>query len=359
MDSTFPLNSLSRSTQPCIAHPSSNQKNLSNKKRKRGQDVKKHKDPKHICLLESEEGLEPPLLAPLPGIPSPSSPNEKQESPPISSIPLSLPLPLPLPLPPLPPISSTSLKLKTYFQCEDKLCSLQAGRWPSTFMDPCECYEEVKEYLVSASGNVSIDANGDTVSPDTHHIYNSRDICFFSDESKGYNYGNKLSGNCNLTPKMRQLLQQVNEAMGTSFNGILVNRYKSGHNSIGPHSDDEAVLEPAGVFAICIYPEYKKGSSLKPPSRIFRLFTRLYRDNTVLFTIPGSIASVKKTFPKRDDAHEIYNDKHQQIYDFDMKHLDCLWMQGEAFQDRFKHSVPPQLKVDDCRVSFTFRKHAE
>jgi len=50
-----------------------------------------------------------------------------------------------------------------------------------------------------------------------------------------------------------QLLERINEEYSTKFNGILVNEYTTGNDTIGVHSDNEKELPKDGrVFAISL-----------------------------------------------------------------------------------------------------------
>jgi len=83
---------------------------------------------------------------------------------------------------------------------------------------------------------------------------------------------------------------------GSNFNGILINRYSTGQEYIGQHSDDEKNLDKSGVIAISYRGE-----------RIFRI-----RDKV---------------------TKEIVQDIH-------LKNLDIIHMGGD-FQKEFTHEVPP------------------
>jgi len=139
-----------------------------------------------------------------------------------------------------------------------------------------------------------------------------RSIGFFSDESVGYFYSGKLAKSQKLTPNLKKLLIQVSYMFNTKFNGILVNKYDSGLDYIGKHSDDESNLSNVGVVSISY------GASRK-----FRI-----RD--------------KKTNKK--------------ILDVITKSHELLHMGGD-FQKEFTHEIPIEKKFKDSRISFTFRYH--
>ena len=142
----------------------------------------------------------------------------------------------------------------------------------------------------------------------------NRNVGFFSDESKGYKYSNKLAASKPLTPSLKILLEQVNKVTKSNFNGILINQYEDGSQSIGKHSDDESGIGKNGVVAI------SSGSARK-----FRI-------------------RCKKTG--------------KIVKDIIMDNLSVLQMGGD-FQKEFTHEIPVEKKVKEGRVSFTFRYHRE
>jgi alkylated DNA repair dioxygenase AlkB len=139
-----------------------------------------------------------------------------------------------------------------------------------------------------------------------------REIGFFSDESIGYRYSNQLARSQPLTPYLKKLLKLINKKFKTRFNGILVNKYANGLDNIGEHSDDESQLDNAGVIAIS-YGAVRK----------FRI--RDKKTKKIVKDIP--------TLPNQ-----------------------IIQMKGN-FQKEFKHGIPVEKKVEEARISFTFRKH--
>lgn len=142
-----------------------------------------------------------------------------------------------------------------------------------------------------------------------------RSIGFYSDTSIGYKYSGQIARSRPLSPTLAELLDYINTMFGADYNGILVNKYESGEEYIGQHSDDEANLNPEiGVVAISVgavrkFRICKKGTSQK--------FVDVPTDNTKIIQ---------------------------------------MWGQ---FQREFTHGVPVEKKVRDTRYSFTFRKHIE
>ena len=139
-----------------------------------------------------------------------------------------------------------------------------------------------------------------------------RNIGFFSDKSKGYKYSNKMMESKPLTKSISELLDIVNNELGTQFNGILVNKYMDGNDYISAHSDDKSGLDLIGVISISYGAE-----------RIFRI-------------------------RNKDTKHIIYDEL--------TTHCSILHMGGN-FQKLYTHEIPIQKKIKEPRISFTFRKH--
>ena len=115
-----------------------------------------------------------------------------------------------------------------------------------------------------------------------------------------------------MTTSILVLLTHVNDIFGTNYNGILVNKYKTGADYISAHSDDDKNLDDTGVVAISY------GATRK-----FRV-----RD--------------KKT--------------KNIVRDIPLTSYSMIQMGGK-FQQEFTHEVPVEKKIMDERISFTFRKH--
>jgi len=66
----------------------------------------------------------------------------------------------------------------------------------------------------------------------------------------GYRYSGQTIEPRPFTPSVGELLARVNARAGASFNHVLVNRYRSGEDSMGLHADDEPELGPDPLVAI-------------------------------------------------------------------------------------------------------------
>jgi alkylated DNA repair dioxygenase AlkB len=143
-------------------------------------------------------------------------------------------------------------------------------------------------------------------------LHQRRDVAFFSNTSRGYEYSGQIATSQPLSTSLTTLLETVNAMFGASFNGILVNRYDDGENYISAHSDDERNLDAVGVVAISV-----------GQTRTFRI--------------------------REKDTKKI-------VIDVEMEDMDIIHMRGE-FQKEFTHEIPPTKKALAVRYSFTFRNH--
>lgn len=144
----------------------------------------------------------------------------------------------------------------------------------------------------------------------------NRDVIFLSDESKGYKYSGQFMASTPLKdyPLMTNLLQQVNANLNTHFNGMLINRYTDGSKYLSDHSDAEEAL-----------------------------------DNNNKMVAGIAFGAVRRFVIKnRGDKKVVLDHLHQPG--------ELLIMAGD-FQSEFTHGIPKQLRVKDCRISVTFRKH--
>lgn len=140
-----------------------------------------------------------------------------------------------------------------------------------------------------------------------------RDVQFRSNISTGYNYSNQCMQAIELTTEMETLLTEVNKRLGSSYNGILFNRYTDGSKTVGAHSDSEKGLNSnAGVVSI-------------------------------------SHGAIRK-FRIRDKKTK------KMVGDYPTRHLKALQMKG-PFQQKYTHEIPIQKKIKTERVSMTFREH--
>ena len=115
-----------------------------------------------------------------------------------------------------------------------------------------------------------------------------------------------------ITPTARRLLANVSARAGVSFNHVLLNRYRSGEDSMGLHSDDEPELGPDPLVAI---------ASLGTARRL-----------------------VVKPRRKQDRERQELSLGH-----------GALLVMGGTCQRHYVHGVPRQAGVHAERISLTFR----
>lgn len=145
--------------------------------------------------------------------------------------------------------------------------------------------------------------------------HQQRSIGFFSETSVGYRYSGQIARSKEMLPCLKELLNYINQKFGSEFNGILVNKYLSGEEYIGKHSDDEKALDPGTGVVCCSFGALRK----------FRI--REKESGKLVMDIPT-------------ESNKI------------------IQMRGD-FQKEFTHEIPIEKKVKESRFSFTFRKHLE
>lgn len=142
-----------------------------------------------------------------------------------------------------------------------------------------------------------------------------RSIGFYSNDSEGYFYSGQLAASKPLHPCMRELMDNINERFESDFNGILINKYASGEDYIGKHSDNEKALNPkVGVLMV-------------------------------------SHGAVRKFRIRNKETNEI-------VMDVPTEQNKILQMAGN-FQKEFTHEIPVEKRVKGARYSLTFRKHTK
>jgi alkylated DNA repair dioxygenase AlkB len=162
-----------------------------------------------------------------------------------------------------------------------------------------------------------------------NHVRQPRDVAFFSNTVAYYEYSQQKMNALPLTPALEKMLRIINrqwngnaESNNTGFNAILANRYNTGCDKIGAHSDNETyVAQGVGVVSV------SSGQTRK--------------------------LRIKSKTPN----HPAMNGK-KKFRDFDMVAGTVMSMQGD-FQKEFTHEIPEQKLLTGSRTSFTFRKHGK
>ncbi|KAG6392415.1 hypothetical protein SASPL_146633 [Salvia splendens] len=113
---------------------------------------------------------------------------------------------------------------------------------------------------------------------------------------------------------------QVHKALpGSSFNSLLLNRYKGGNDYVGWHADDEKLYGPTPQIASVSF-------GFKSAERC-----------------EGEPTSKRAKKLNNSDQHA-----------FTLKHGSLLVMSGFT-QREWLHSVPKRVKADSTRINLTFR----
>lgn len=76
-----------------------------------------------------------------------------------------------------------------------------------------------------------------------------RQVAWYADPGVVYGYAGLNHAALPWTPLLQLIRAQVEAASGQAFNGVLLNRYRDGQDSMGWHSDDEASLGRNPVIA--------------------------------------------------------------------------------------------------------------
>lgn len=76
-----------------------------------------------------------------------------------------------------------------------------------------------------------------------------RQVAWYADAEAVYGYAGLDHAALPWTPLLQRIREAVEAACGHGFNGVLLNRYRDGQDSMGWHSDDEASLGPNPLIA--------------------------------------------------------------------------------------------------------------
>ncbi len=128
----------------------------------------------------------------------------------------------------------------------------------------------------------------------------------------GYRYSGIMHALQPLTEELQELQAVVEDLAGLSFNGVLLNLYRDGQDSVGWHADNEAGLGPEPVIA----------SLSLGAVRRFQLKHRTDRTGRVALDLP---------------------------------HGSCLIMRGKT-QQYWLHQLPKTRAPVGPRINLTFRR---
>ncbi|XP_043706026.1 DNA oxidative demethylase ALKBH2 isoform X1 [Telopea speciosissima] len=139
-------------------------------------------------------------------------------------------------------------------------------------------------------------------------------------------------------PPLKDLLAAVHEALpGSSFNSLLLNRYKSGSDNVAWHSDYEKLYGPTPEIASLSF----------GCDREFLLRKKRSKSPKVQVASASCMEEpAKKRLKKNNQV-----DQHS----LTLKHGSLLVMRGYTQRD-WDHSVPKRAKIEAVRINLTFRR---
>ena len=129
----------------------------------------------------------------------------------------------------------------------------------------------------------------------------------------GYRYSGQTLEPRPFTATGARLLARVQAHVGVAFNHVLANRYRSGHDSMGLHADDEPELGP---------------------------------DPTVAIVSLGAVRLLAVRPRRKGDGGR---------HDLELGH-GALLVMGGTFQRHYVHGVPRRPGAQGERISLTFRR---
>ncbi|PON57635.1 DNA oxidative demethylase ALKBH [Parasponia andersonii] len=135
-------------------------------------------------------------------------------------------------------------------------------------------------------------------------------------------------------PPLKDILEAVHKALpGSSFNSLLLNRYKGGSDYVAWHSDDERLY----------------GSAPEIASVSFGC------DREFLLKKKNGKRSNEKRKDEEPASKRLKKSNQVDQHSFTLKHGSLLLMRGFTQRD-WLHSVPKRAKADATRINLTFRR---
>ncbi|GLJ16388.1 hypothetical protein SUGI_0277990 [Cryptomeria japonica] len=190
-------------------------------------------------------------------------------------------------------------------------------------------------------------------------------------------------------PPLKDILKSVHDALpGTTFNSLLLNRYKHGSDYVGWHSDNEPLYGPTPTIASVTLGAEREFLMRRKKTQISRgegtnalnnsvhstenkntnaselklqkATTNLIsagsepsssskRDYDSSFSVSTNIFDILKT-RQRDVQSKHSKDR----YSFTLNHGSLFVMRGYTQRD-WEHSVPKRMKMQGLRINLTFR----
>ncbi len=127
-----------------------------------------------------------------------------------------------------------------------------------------------------------------------------------------YSYSGGLWKASSFSKSVLSIKEEIESITNTQFNGVLLNMYRDGKDSMGWHSDNEKELGESPIVASVTF----------GAERRFRIREKANRKNS---------------------------------FSIDLKHNSLLFMRP-GFQNTYEHSIPKSSKAVGKRINLTFRQ---
>ncbi|KAL6546874.1 Alpha-ketoglutarate-dependent dioxygenase alkB 2 [Orobanche minor] len=164
-----------------------------------------------------------------------------------------------------------------------------------------------------------------------------RDICYIASEGLtqlGYSGFRPHAYSWDEFPPLKDILDLVHRVLpGSSFNSLLLNRYKGGSDYVGWHADDEKLYGSTPVIASVSFGCERDFILKKKPSKV------------------NSAIGNEDEPPRKRSKKANSSDQHV----FLLNHGSLLVMRGHTQRD-WLHSVPKRVKAESVRINLTFRR---
>lgn len=138
-----------------------------------------------------------------------------------------------------------------------------------------------------------------------------------SDQNITYQYSGKVLAPKAWHPEVLKIKHLLEEAVGHTFNSVLINYYRDGEDKMGWHADNEPELGPNPVVA-CVSLGAQRDLQFR-------------RKKSSTSVAPSSAINVSLT-------------------------NGSLLLMKAGMQRHFEHQIPARKSVDEGRISLTFRK---
>ncbi|KAG8385891.1 hypothetical protein BUALT_Bualt03G0092200 [Buddleja alternifolia] len=204
-----------------------------------------------------------------------------------------------------------------------------------------------------------------------------RDTCYVAREGLqqlAYNGYKPHAYSWDEFPPLKAILDLVHKALPeSSFNSLLLNRYKGGNDHVGWHADDEKLYGPTPEIASVSFGCDRDFLLKKKPNKSVQGMGKVFTSGFLMFkataitTVNGSYRkantfvvlsftvksgrAIKGEPPSKRSKKNINSDQHA----FMLKHGSLLVMSGYTQRD-WLHSVPKRVKADSVRINLTFRR---